>query len=91
MPFDRRRIVNAGSVGMPYGHVGASWALLGPEIVLKRTAYDPGAACDRILASGMPGASGFADAYVREVPSDQEAHAVFAEVRRKQQEARGAA
>jgi putative phosphoesterase len=34
MPFDRlhdqRRVVNPGSVGMPYGHAGAAWALLGP-------------------------------------------------------------
>ena len=36
MPFDRlacgHRVVNPGSVGMPYGHPGADWALLGPGI-----------------------------------------------------------
>ncbi len=46
MPFDRlangRRIVNSGSVGMPYGPSGtlAYWALLGPDVTLRRTAYD---------------------------------------------------
>ena len=44
--FDRRlpgglRVVNAGSVGMPYeGRRGAFWALVGPDIELRRTEYD---------------------------------------------------
>jgi predicted phosphodiesterase len=48
--FDRRlsnglRVVNAGSVGMPYeGRRGAFWALLGPEVDLRRTEYDVEAA-----------------------------------------------
>lgn len=95
MPFDRlfnrRRIVNAGSVGMPYGHTGAAWALLGPDIVLRRAVYDIEAASDRILTSGMPGAAEFVDAYVRQVPSDQEAVAVFAATRRTQGKTRGSA
>jgi len=42
---DRRvggvRWVNAGSVGMPYeDEPGACWALLGPEVELRRTEYD---------------------------------------------------
>ncbi len=48
--FDRRlpgglRIVNAGSVGTPYqGRRGAFWAVLGPEVELRRTEYDTEAA-----------------------------------------------
>ncbi len=39
------RVVNAGSVGMPYeGRRGAFWALLGPDVELRRTAYDTEAA-----------------------------------------------
>jgi predicted phosphodiesterase len=43
--FDRqnegRRVVNAGSVGLPYeGRAGAYWALLGPEVELRRTDYN---------------------------------------------------
>jgi predicted phosphodiesterase len=35
------RLVNAGSVGLPYeGTEGAYWALVGPDIELRRTAYD---------------------------------------------------
>jgi putative phosphoesterase len=54
--FDRRidgvRLVNAGSVGMPYEHeAGAYWALLGPDLELRRTEYGPG----DLAASGWPG------------------------------------
>jgi putative phosphoesterase len=43
--YDRRvlgrRLFNPGSVGMPYeGRQGAYWALLGPELELRRTEYD---------------------------------------------------
>jgi putative phosphoesterase len=46
MQEDRRvggiRWVNAGSVGMPYeDEPGAYWALVGPEVHLRRTEYDP--------------------------------------------------
>jgi putative phosphoesterase len=53
--FDRRiggvRLVNAGSVGMPYeNEPGAYWALLGPDVDLRRTPYVPG----DIEATGWP-------------------------------------
>lgn len=35
------RLVNPGSVGMPYeGETGAYWAILGPDVELRRTRYD---------------------------------------------------
>jgi predicted phosphodiesterase len=41
--FDRAigstRVVNAGSVGMPFGEPGAFWLLVGPGIQLRRTAF----------------------------------------------------
>ena len=46
MQYDRPlangpRIVNPGSVGMPYdGARGAYWALLGPDVEFRRTEYD---------------------------------------------------
>jgi putative phosphoesterase len=57
--FDRRlddiRIVNAGSVGMPYeGRPGAYWALLGPDVQFRRTDYDLGAAAEAIRATSYP-------------------------------------
>jgi putative phosphoesterase len=36
----RWRVVNAGSVGLPYDGKGAHWALLGPDVELRRTDYD---------------------------------------------------
>jgi predicted phosphodiesterase len=42
---DGVRVVNAGSVGMPYeDEPGAYWALLGPDVELRRTPYDVEAA-----------------------------------------------
>src|SRR5262249_12477287 len=42
MQFDRTvgraRVVNAGSVGMPFGGPGAYWLLLGPHVALRHTA-----------------------------------------------------
>jgi putative phosphoesterase len=57
--FDREvagiRSVSAGSVGLPYeGRVGAYWALLGPDVELRRTEYDVPAAVERFRASGQP-------------------------------------
>jgi predicted phosphodiesterase len=57
--FDRwlgeRRVVNAGSVGMPYeGAPGARWLLLGPGVDLRRTDYDLDAAIERLRATGWP-------------------------------------
>lgn len=51
----RHRLVNAGSVGMPYeGRRGAYWALLGPEVEFRRTEYELEAASEAIRASGYP-------------------------------------
>lgn len=57
--FDRtaagRRVVNAGSIGMPYeDEPGAYWALLGPEVEHRRSAYDVAAARHEIEARGYP-------------------------------------
>ena len=50
------RLVNAGSVGMPYeGSPDARWALLGPAGVdLVSTAYDAAAALDDLGRTGFP-------------------------------------
>jgi predicted phosphodiesterase len=44
MQFDRMigstRVVNAGSVGLPFGRPGADWLLLGPDVQLRHTSYD---------------------------------------------------
>jgi len=58
MQFDRvvgsKRVVNAGSVGMPFGRPGADWLLIGPGIELRHTDYDIVNAAQRIAATGYP-------------------------------------
>jgi putative phosphoesterase len=59
LQFDRRvagvRSLNAGSVGMPYeGRPGAYWALLGPDVDLRRTDYSLEEAAARFRESGDP-------------------------------------
>jgi predicted phosphodiesterase len=74
MQFDRTvgaiRIVNAGSVGMPFGEPGAYWLLLGPDVELRHTAYDLDAAAERIRATSYPQAEEFADRNVLHPPSE---------------------
>ena len=64
MQFDRSvgslRIVNAGSIGMPFGEPGAYWLLLGPDVQLRHTRYDLDAAAKRVRATQYPGAEAFA-------------------------------
>jgi putative phosphoesterase len=73
-----RRLVNAGSVGMPYeARPGAYWALLGPDVELRRTAYHLEAAAAAIRASGFPEAGELAAENVLTVPSAEEATEQF--------------
>ena len=64
MQFDRTvgtvRVVNAGSVGMPFGEPGADWLLLGPDVQLRHTHYDLAKAAEQIRATDYPQAQNFA-------------------------------
>jgi putative phosphoesterase len=63
MQFDRMvgktRVVNAGSIGMPFGPPGADWLLLGRGIELRHTNYDRDGAGRRIARTGFPNAPEF--------------------------------
>jgi predicted phosphodiesterase len=59
MQVDRRvarwRVINAGSVGLPYDESpGPRWALLGPDVEHRRTQLDQSRAREAIRASGWP-------------------------------------
>jgi len=58
MQFDRKigrtRVVNAGSVGEPFGKPGAYWVLLGPDVQLRYTPYNLAQASEQILATSHP-------------------------------------
>lgn len=81
MQFDRKigsvRVVNAGSVGMPFGEPGAYWLLLDGSVKLRRTTYDLEAAAKRIRATGYPQADDFATRHVLQRPSTEEMLAIF--------------
>ena len=70
-------VVNAGSVGMPYGEHGAYWLLLGPAIVPQRTLYDLKQSAEAIRASDYPQAQDFADNNVLNPPPAAEVVEVF--------------
>jgi putative phosphoesterase len=74
MQFDRTvgkiRVVNAGSVGMPFQDPGAYWLLLGPDVQLRHTSYDLANAAERIRATTYPQAEDFAARNVLQPPSE---------------------
>ena len=84
MPFvrlvDRRLVVNPGSIGMPYGRVGGSWALLEDgQVSLRHTPVDPDDVVGQVVAgSTYPDRVAWADEYVRSRNSDADAVRAFA-------------
>jgi putative phosphoesterase len=76
MQFDRIigkvRVVNAGSVGMPFGEPGAYWLLLGPGVQLRHTSYDLTKAAERIRETNYPQAQDFAERNVLQPPTEKE-------------------
>ena len=86
MQFDRTvgnvAIVNAGSVGMPFGEPGAFWLLLGPDVELRRTPYDLDEAAAAINATADPGRAQTAKT-VLEPPPEQQMLDAFAKAELK--------
>ena len=84
MQFDRTvgriRVVNAGSVGMPFGEPGADWLLLGPNVQLRHTSYDFAKAAERIRDTKHPQAQEFAARNVLQPPSEAETLEAFSRV-----------
>jgi len=82
MQFDRMvgsiRVVNAGSVGMPFGEPGADWLLLDTDVQLRHTLYDFTKAAERIRKTDYPQAQEFAANHVLQPPSEEEMLKVFA-------------
>ena len=82
MQFDRMvgsiRVVNAGSVGMPFGEPGADWLLLNPDVQLRHTPYDLKKAAERIRKTDYPQAQEFAANHVLQPPSEEKMLEAFA-------------
>lgn len=76
MQFDRRvggvRVVNAGSVGMPFGAPRADWLLLDGGIELRNTSYDLDAAAAVVRETEYPQADEFATRNILHPPAEME-------------------
>jgi predicted phosphodiesterase len=87
MQFDRTigeiRVVNAGSVGMPFGEPGAYWLLLGPGVQLRHSLYDLPKAAGRIRATEYPQAEEFAERNILAPPSEEKMLEAFSRVELK--------
>ena len=85
MQFDRTvgplRVVNAGSVGMPFAAPpGAYWLLLGPDVRLRRADYDFAKAAAQIRATAFPQAETLAVRYVVNPPTEADTLQMYAGV-----------
>ncbi len=84
MQFDRTigriRVLNAGSVGMPFEAPGAYWLLLGTDAELRHTPYDLAKAAERIRETKYPQAEDFAARNVLQPPSERETLEAFTRV-----------
>jgi predicted phosphodiesterase len=78
--LDGLRVINAGSVGMPFEEPGAYWALLGPDVTLRHTSYDRAAAAATIRRAAYPTAADFAERYVLNPPTRAATLDLFARV-----------
>lgn len=93
MQFDRIvsgiRVVNAGSVGMPFGEPGADWLLLDAGVELQHTTYDLAEAAARIRRTSYPQAEAFAEGSVLKPPSEEMMLAALAKAEARLAETKG--
>ncbi|MEH0156399.1 metallophosphoesterase family protein [Limibacter armeniacum] len=89
MQFERKvggvQVVNAGSVGMPFGKTGADWLLLDKGVHFMHTDYDLEYAADLIMKSDYPYAESFALNNVLKVPSEENALKMLSAMELQQQ------
>jgi len=84
MPFTRlaggRLVVNPGSVGLPYGRLGAHWAVLSAgTVTLGRTLLDVDEVIRKVVEnSTLPGVEEWLEVNARFPATDTAAHATFA-------------
>jgi predicted phosphodiesterase len=71
-----KSVINAGSVGLPFGDPGAYWCLLGPRIDLRHTSYDVAAAAASFRREGGPEGAEFA-AHALAPPPHETAAKIF--------------
>jgi len=92
MQFDRvisgTRIMNAGSVGMPFGRTGADWLLLDKDAEFRHTNYDLANAAERIRRSNYPHAEDFAANNILQAPTEDQALEMLTQLEARQADTR---
>jgi predicted phosphodiesterase len=87
MQFDRMvgktRVVNAGSIGMPFGQPGADWLLLGPDVQLRHTSYDLSKAAEGFRSTTCPQADEFFVKSVLQPPAERDILEVYSKAELK--------
>ena len=79
--IDGVRWINPGSVGMPYeGDVAAFWAVLGPDVEMRRTTFDVERSIEALLASGWPDANAFIEENLRAAVPRAEVVTLFEQI-----------
>ncbi|MFK7802377.1 MAG: metallophosphoesterase [Anaerolineae bacterium] len=88
MQFDRKindvRVVNSGSIGMPFGEAGAHWLLIDNDVTFKRTEFDREAAAERIRQPGSLNGEAFANGNILSTPTAEVALGMLAGLESKQ-------
>ena len=79
----RTRVVNAGSVGMPFSEPGSYWLLLGTDVQPRYTHYDLTGAADHIRRTAYPQAEEFAAHSILQPRSERDMLDAFAKVELK--------
>ena len=73
-----KRILNPGSVGMPFGEPGAYWLLIDEEIHLMKTQYNFVKAASHVINSEYPDAETFAQENILNPPGEEKMLKLFA-------------
>ena len=79
----RTRVVNAGSVGMPFVEPGADWLLLGPGVELKHTNYNLEKAAERVRGTTYPQAQDFTSGNILQAFSEAKMLEIFSRAKLK--------
>ncbi|CAG9297858.1 metallophosphoesterase family protein [Celerinatantimonas diazotrophica] len=88
MQFDKtvaaKRIINAGSVGMPFAKPGAQWLLLSEQVNLMHTDYNIHQAAAHIQQTTYPQREAFIKENILTTPSEEQALEVLSALEQKQ-------
>ncbi len=79
-----KRVVNSGSVGMPFGEPGAHWLLIGETVEFRKTEFDREAAAETIRQSQSPEADAFVTGQIFSTPAEADVMAVLTMLAEKQ-------